>query len=90
MVPPKGALCKAHCSRIYWEDDQNLYKITIMPLKASHSLFTNDIRVVLDFLLSLLLHRSWPSFSFVSLRVKLFLMPKLIVSAHSPTIFAYK
>ena len=41
MVPPKGALCKAHCSRIYWEDDQNLYKITIMPLKALHLLFTN-------------------------------------------------
>jgi hypothetical protein len=45
-------------SPIYREDELSLYKITIMPLKALHSLFTNDIRVILYFLLSPL-RRSW-------------------------------
>jgi hypothetical protein len=34
-------LCAVHCSSIYREDEPPLYKITIMPLKALHLLFTN-------------------------------------------------
>jgi hypothetical protein len=56
----KKVLYAEHCSPIYREDELPLYKITIMLLKVLYTLFTNDIRVVLYFLLSLL-RRSWPS-----------------------------
>jgi hypothetical protein len=49
-----------HCSSINREDEPPSYKITIMPLKVLHTLFTNDIRVTSYFLLPLL-HRVWPS-----------------------------
>jgi hypothetical protein len=49
-----------HCSPIYRQDEQPLYKITIMPLKVLHTLFTDDINTSMYFLFSLL-RRSWPS-----------------------------
>jgi hypothetical protein len=61
VMDPLKVLYVGHCSLIYREDEPSLYRITIMPLKALQSLFTNDIRVVLYFLLSPLLRRSWPS-----------------------------
>jgi hypothetical protein len=44
-----------HCSSIYREDEPPLYKITIVPLKALHSLFINDVWIL-------------PSFPFLSYR----------------------
>jgi hypothetical protein len=38
-----------HRLSIYREDELPLYKITTMPLKALHSLFTNDVRILLSF-----------------------------------------
>jgi hypothetical protein len=39
-----------HCSSIYREDETPLYRITIMPIKVLHTLFTNDIRTITYFL----------------------------------------
>jgi hypothetical protein len=39
-----------HYLSIYREDELPLYRITIMPIKVSHTLFTNDIRTISYFL----------------------------------------
>jgi hypothetical protein len=62
--PFQRVLYVGHCSSIYRKDEPPLYKITIMPLKALHSLFTNDVGILLSFpylsccaTLGLLFHR---------------------------------
>jgi hypothetical protein len=42
-------LCRA-LSSIYREDEPPLYRITIMPIKVLHTLFTNDIKTIMYFL----------------------------------------
>src|SRR5690349_17946793 len=56
----KKVLYAGHCSPIYREDESPSYKITIMPLKVLHTLFTYDIRAAMYFPFSLL-RRTWPS-----------------------------
>jgi hypothetical protein len=39
-----------HCSPIYRKDEPPSYKITIIPLKVLHTLFTNDVIATMYFL----------------------------------------
>jgi hypothetical protein len=47
--PFQNVLYAGHCSSVYREDELPLYKITIMPLKALQSLFTNDVGILSSF-----------------------------------------
>jgi hypothetical protein len=46
----KKGLYTGHCASIYMEDEPHLYKITIVPLKALYSLFTNVVTILSSFL----------------------------------------
>jgi hypothetical protein len=47
--PFKKVFYAGHYSSIYRRDEPPLYKITIVPLKALHSLFTNDVGILSSF-----------------------------------------
>jgi hypothetical protein len=49
LCPSKNVLYKGHYSSIYMEDGLHLYKITITPLKALHSLLTNGVVILSSF-----------------------------------------
>jgi hypothetical protein len=87
--PTQKVLYAGHCSSIYREDEPPLYKITIVPSKALHSLFINDVWVLLSFIPFFLVVQALDFFTFVILRSKLLFMPKLMASACSSTVFGY-
>jgi hypothetical protein len=59
LWPLKKVPYAGHCSHIYREEEPPSYKITIMPLKVLHTLFTNDIWAIMYFLFCWL-HGLWP------------------------------
>jgi hypothetical protein len=69
-----------HCSPIYKEDEPPSYKITIMPLKVLHTLFTNDVGAIMYFLHSQLCGFRPPLFGRFSsgLYSKFFLVAEVI------------
>jgi hypothetical protein len=76
-----------HCSPIHREDEPPLYKITIVPLKALHSLFTNNIRAV--FFSFLCYYIGLGLLFLCQLALEAFPMPKLMALACSSTVWAY-
>jgi hypothetical protein len=78
-----------NCSLIYREDEPPSYKITIMPLKVLHTLFTNDIRAIVYFLHPRLCEFRpllFGSFSYWLMFEVLQLLPKLSTSASTFTL----
>jgi hypothetical protein len=76
--PTRRVLYAGHCSSINREDESPLYKITIVPLKALHSLFTNDVGIL-------------PSFPFLSCcaSLGLLLLLQLVAEAFLHTVYQW-